>query len=417
MCSTFATAMWALRYGETWGSTCGFTLGLAADLDAAHWLGRHALVLALMGYAVGRLSRTLVRDSARTQFVVLFSCTFLHQAWSAAFELGGAAGLALSQRARDRRFGSQRRTRYAVARAGPRRHRSSAVRTCSSSTPARRLREGRFRLVAVIVATGFGLVVLGLLKLQVVDHELYSELSKENRVRLEVLRAPRGAIFDRRGELLADSAPSFSILFRPFPTESVSAARQTLSPRWVRRVAELVELDTSDVRHRVRDASRTGQSVIFKRNAPVGDAGRGRGDAQRAARDSKCRSNRFGTIRTARWPRTCSATPVEINEVELDSLADDGYRSGDLIGRTGIEMRYEDLLRGHDGAEFVVVNAMGKRCLDVERGLRRSRRRPDTISTSRSISGCSRRWKTRWRTSSAAPRWRWIRATAAFSRW
>lgn len=89
---TFATAMWALRYGETWGSTCGFTLGLAADLDAAHWLGRHALVLALMGYAVGRLSRTLVRDSARTQFVVLFTCTFLHQAWSAAFEMGGAAG-------------------------------------------------------------------------------------------------------------------------------------------------------------------------------------------------------------------------------------------------------------------------------------------------------------------------------------
>ncbi|MBI1798233.1 MAG: rod shape-determining protein MreD [Candidatus Eisenbacteria bacterium] len=89
---TFATVIWALRHGETWGSSCGFVLGLAADLDAAHWLGRHALVLALMGYAVGRLSRTLVRDSARTQFVVLFTCTLLHQAWCAAFELGSAAG-------------------------------------------------------------------------------------------------------------------------------------------------------------------------------------------------------------------------------------------------------------------------------------------------------------------------------------
>jgi rod shape-determining protein MreD len=89
---TFATAVLALRRGETVGSTFGFALGLAADLDAAHWLGRHALVLALMGYSVGRLSRTLVRDSARTQFVVLFICTLLHQAWSAAFELGGSAG-------------------------------------------------------------------------------------------------------------------------------------------------------------------------------------------------------------------------------------------------------------------------------------------------------------------------------------
>jgi len=88
----FAVAIWALRRGESWGSTCGFLLGLAADLDAAHWLGRHALALALMGYAVGRLGRTLVRDSARTQLVVLFVCTLLHQAWVSAFSFGGAAG-------------------------------------------------------------------------------------------------------------------------------------------------------------------------------------------------------------------------------------------------------------------------------------------------------------------------------------
>jgi rod shape-determining protein MreD len=85
---TFATAVWALRRGESFGSSLGFVLGLAADLDAAHWLGRHALALALMGYAVGRISRTLVRDSARTQFVVLFVCTLVHQLWSSAFEIG-----------------------------------------------------------------------------------------------------------------------------------------------------------------------------------------------------------------------------------------------------------------------------------------------------------------------------------------
>ena len=39
----------------------GFT---TADLDATHWLGRHALVLTLLGYAGGRLSATLVREIA-----------------------------------------------------------------------------------------------------------------------------------------------------------------------------------------------------------------------------------------------------------------------------------------------------------------------------------------------------------------
>ena len=92
----FATVVWALRHGEAWGATFGFFVGLSADLDAAHWLGRHALVLTLIGYGVGRLSRTLVRDSGRTQFVLIAVATLAHQTWTAVFDLsGGIVGLPL----------------------------------------------------------------------------------------------------------------------------------------------------------------------------------------------------------------------------------------------------------------------------------------------------------------------------------
>lgn len=90
----FATVAWALRHGDAWGATMGFALGLMADLDAAHWLGRHALLLTLLGYASGRLAGTLVRDSARTQFALIGVGVLVHQLWSAAFELGrDTAGL------------------------------------------------------------------------------------------------------------------------------------------------------------------------------------------------------------------------------------------------------------------------------------------------------------------------------------
>ncbi len=89
-----ATVIWALRHGDAWGATLGFALGLLSDLDAAHWLGRHALVLSLLGYATGRLAGTLVRDSARTQFALIAVAVLAHQLWSAAFELGrDASGL------------------------------------------------------------------------------------------------------------------------------------------------------------------------------------------------------------------------------------------------------------------------------------------------------------------------------------
>lgn len=85
----FAAVVWALRYGELWGTGFGFALGLSADLDAAHWLGRHALVLALLGYAIGRGSRSLVRESSRTQAALFFAATLTHQLWVAAFDYGG----------------------------------------------------------------------------------------------------------------------------------------------------------------------------------------------------------------------------------------------------------------------------------------------------------------------------------------
>ncbi len=89
-----ATVAWSLRQRDAWGATFGFVLGLAADLDASHWLGRHALALTLLGYGVGRLSNTLVRDSPLTQLLLLAIATALHQVWTSAFDAsGGVAGL------------------------------------------------------------------------------------------------------------------------------------------------------------------------------------------------------------------------------------------------------------------------------------------------------------------------------------
>jgi rod shape-determining protein MreD len=88
----FATVVWALKYEAAWGATFGFAIGLAADLDAVHWLGRHALLLTLLGYGIGRLSRTLVRDSGRTQAMLILVGTVLHQTWVVAFEIGSIEG-------------------------------------------------------------------------------------------------------------------------------------------------------------------------------------------------------------------------------------------------------------------------------------------------------------------------------------
>ena len=91
----FAVVLWSLRHGASWGSTFGFALGLFADLDSSHWLGRHALALALVGYVVGRLASSLVKESPGTQFGLILVCAAAHLTWSMSFEYGGFGALPL----------------------------------------------------------------------------------------------------------------------------------------------------------------------------------------------------------------------------------------------------------------------------------------------------------------------------------
>jgi len=236
-----------------------------------------------------------------------------------------------------------------------------------ASSQARRIRLDRSRVLFLAVFAGFGLVALGLIRLQVAEHDHYVELAKENHVRLEVLRAPRGAIYDRNGHLLADSAPSFSVVFRPFPVESTSLARRVLTSGWIRRVASLVGEDTLVVRHLVDDAGHRGQLAVLRHNAPF---------AVRAGVE-EMRDELPGidvVVEPLRhYPHGTLAAHLlgyagEINDVEVDSLGTQGYRAGDLIGRSGIERSYEEMLRGQDGAEFVVVNAAGQRVSTLTEG-------------------------------------------------
>jgi len=227
-------------------------------------------------------------------------------------------------------------------------------------TRRNRLREARVTALSAIVLTGFGLIVVGLVRLQVADHDRYRELSLHNHVRLEVLRAPRGAIYDRNGVLLADSAPSFRIAFSPFPAESARMARVVASSPWVARVAAAVGLDTVEVKRLVAEANATGRSAELRRNASM---------AVRAAVEETLDELPGIEVQIEplrRYPFGDMAAHLlgyagEVNDRELDTVSTRGYGPGDLIGRSGVERTYESILRGANGAEFVVVNASGKR--------------------------------------------------------
>jgi penicillin-binding protein 2 len=228
------------------------------------------------------------------------------------------------------------------------------------SNQIRQTREQRSILLVVFTLAGFGLVAVGLGRLQISEHEKYLDLSSKNHVRLEVLRARRGTIFDRHGVLLADSAPSFSIVFRPFPAESARRANQARTPGWIAKAARLIEVDTTEIRRWVASANASGQTAVLRRNAPF----QIRAAVEERREELPGVEVQMEPLR--RYPHGTLAAHLlgyagEINDRELDSLLAQGYRPGDLVGRTGVERTFEEILRGVDGAELVVVNANGRR--------------------------------------------------------
>ena len=72
--------------------------------------------------------------------------------------------------------------------------------------------QGRLALCSYLSVVLVAMLLVGFWKLQVVQSDHFADLAEKNRIRYIPIIAPRGAMLDRDGRVLADSYPSFSIL-------------------------------------------------------------------------------------------------------------------------------------------------------------------------------------------------------------
>jgi penicillin-binding protein 2 len=218
----------------------------------------------------------------------------------------------------------------------------------------------REQIFTIAVASIFGLLILQLFSLQVLQGDKYRDLSEENRIRVEVLTAPRGEIRDRKGRLIADNVPSFTVTIDPFDKTYVHDPARLDST--IARVSRIVGLDPEVAFAKVkRERSQSFLAIRLKRNV----------DLASVAYVAEHRAELPGVDVEAeplrRYPLGPFASHLlgyvgEVSDKELeDPKFASTYMRGDLIGRMGIERQYEKLLRGVDGKRFVEVNALGRK--------------------------------------------------------
>lgn len=212
----------------------------------------------------------------------------------------------------------------------------------------------RARLLYVILALAFIGLVSRLAFLQIVSGERYTFLSENNRVRIKRVAGTRGMVFDRQGQLLVDSRPSFDLIFVP---EDATDPRDTL-----RLLADYLKRDEKELLKIFEDG---------KARAAFDEMVLGRDiDWSAVVAVETHQLDLPGVSLRVRPRRSYVDGPMaahvlgylgEINQRQLKTLQPRGYVLGDEIGQAGLERRWEELLRGQSGGQQVEVDALGRR--------------------------------------------------------
>ncbi len=218
----------------------------------------------------------------------------------------------------------------------------------------------RSRIVRLVAFTIFSLIVVRLGWLQLARGGFYRDLSEDNYVQGFEVRAPRGLIIDRNGEILADNRVSLSITLSRVRDRDDEALAELLS--------ELLAMDREFVAEKLLETRmRYYGAVALIENASL----------EQVSRVEERRSELPGVkVETTARRRYLGGTLCthalgyvgEVSLRELQSMEPLGYASGDIVGKTGVEQRYELLLRGHDGAEYWVCDAAGRELYPFEGG-------------------------------------------------
>jgi penicillin-binding protein 2 len=211
--------------------------------------------------------------------------------------------------------------------------------------------------VANIILFCFGVIFVRLWYLQIYKGEIYENFSNQNRLRKEVIPAPRGMIFDRNEELLVDNRPRFdAILTRQFLQDK----KETLG-----RLAKILSMEVDEVKRIIKKYSSQAKyrPIIIKKNISHTEV------AKIETENESLPGVSVNTFISREYIDQEVGAHVlgyisEISQTQLPKYKkrdDIDYRLGDFIGQFGIEEIMDKQIRGDNGFEYVEVDALGRK--------------------------------------------------------
>ena len=168
----------------------------------------------------------------------------------------------------------------------------------------------RYLFLPIFAGIIFILLLIKLFSLQILEGSYYKRLADNNRTKTVIVHAPRGIIFDRNGKPLVFNVPGF----RESPPDGGGK----------------VNLLTQEEALPFLAQKRSSLEIDSLREYPYKEAF----------------AHVLGYV-----------GQISVEELKQDKYLD--YSGGDIIGKAGIEQRWEQTLKGVDGKKLVEVDSQG----------------------------------------------------------
>ncbi len=196
--------------------------------------------------------------------------------------------------------------------------------------------------------------------LQVAEGRKYTTLAEKNRINIKMLAPSRGEIVDRYGTALAENSQNFRVLVIPEQTKDIETTLENLQ--------KLIELDEKDIKRTIEGIKKVAKfiPIEIKDDLSWEDVAR----IEVNLPDLPGLSIDVGERRN--YPYTDSAAHLigYVGAVGESEIGEDRLMSlpGFKIGKTAIEKKYDDVLRGQAGSSRVEVNVIGREVRELGRG-------------------------------------------------
>ncbi|EGW54286.1 penicillin-binding protein 2 [Candidatus Endoriftia persephonae] len=211
------------------------------------------------------------------------------------------------------------------------------------------------RSIAAAIIVTLMLLLLGvrMVYLQVVSHEHYTTLSKDNRVKLQPLPPTRGLIYDRNGVILAQNLPAYSLEITP---EKVESLEQTIE-----QLALILPISEEDRRRfkKLRRQRRRFDSIPIRVRLNDEEVARFAVN-QHIFPGVDVKAKLLRDYPLGEHTAHLLGYVGRINQQELQLIDTSNYSGTSHIGKNGVEKTYESLLHGKVGLQQVEVNAKGR---------------------------------------------------------